>query len=249
MYVYADLLFIENAVINYLILFIGAKVAGVQYRHIFMIISAAIGGVYSVISIVYFSIPLWFSVPAKLCMSIAMVTIAYAPENLRVCIRGIIAFYICSFVFAGAVYATGNRFKFIIPTIGVAALLVLCWVRYSRSGACVQDVVELEILLHGHETIRVKALADTGCSLVDPISGNYAIVLGWELAVFDETAMRLIPYSTATDCGVLQGFRCERALIHTRNGVREIPAPVVCPVNKSLGNGRYEAIISAEACK
>ncbi len=249
MYVYADLLFIENTIINYLILFIGAKVAGVQYRHTFMAISAAIGGVYSVISIVYFNIPLWFSVPAKLCISIAMVTIAYAPENLRVCIRGIIAFYICSFIFAGAVYATGEQFKFIIPTIGVAALLVLCWVRYSRSGACARDLVELEIVRNGREPIRVKALADTGCSLVDPISGNYAIVLGGKSEVFEETAMRLIPYSTATDSGVLRGFRCQRALIHTSDGVKEIREPVVCPVNKSLGNGKYEAIISAEACK
>lgn len=249
MFVYVDLLFLENSIINYLILYIGAKMTGLGYNKYLMLLASAVGGLYAVLSAIFFYVPLWFSLPGKLCISLAMIIIAYLPESIGQFLRSASCFYVCTFVLAGSVLAMDEKFRIVGPAILIAVMLVLVTVRYKHLSGDRGNLVMLELVDHNGASINVTALADTGCSLADPISGNPAIILESEDLLSTDDQIRLIPYSTATDSGILKGIRFRKAIVHNRESSKEIPAPIVCPVDRKLGGGKYKAIISAEALR
>ncbi|MBR5136850.1 MAG: sigma-E processing peptidase SpoIIGA [Clostridia bacterium] len=249
MYVYVDLLFIENCIINYLILYLGAKLTGLMYNKWLVLLASMLGATYTVLTAIFSFVPIWFSLPGKFCISVAMVLMAYLPESVGQFFKGTSCFYICSFVLAGAVMAIDSQYTRIIPAILIGVMLFLILIRYLRRGIAKENIVRLELFRDQEEPICVMALADTGCSLVDPISGTPAIILQDKTMKVPDDQVRLIPYSTVTDRGVLTGMKFQKAVVHWAKCTKEVLGPVVCPVERQLGGGRYRAIISADAFK
>lgn len=205
MTIYLDIVLIENLVMNYIILFATGYILKTKIKHIRLIISALLGGIYSIL--VYTQILAAYSnIIMKLILSIVMVYIAYNPKNIKLLSKQIIIFYLTSFVFGGTAFAL---LYFIRPqdilmkngvfigtyplkiallggtvgfTITVIAFKIVKY-RISKNDM----FCEIEIFF-GENSVKAKAMLDTGNMLKDPITRMPVIVVEKDLLY------EIIPY-------------------------------------------------------
>ena len=104
MIIYADVIFIENILMNYIILYTCAKGLKIKIRNIRLIISSLIGSIY-VIAILFSKIDILQGVFCKILLSLIMIIIAFNPKEEKKGIIYFIMFYVISFVFGGTSFA------------------------------------------------------------------------------------------------------------------------------------------------
>jgi len=197
-YVYADVIFIENLIMNAIILLCTAKLIKRRYSWLQLIISAGIGAIYAVLS--YFpQFKYLFDVFMKVIFSFLMVIIAFTPSSLKDFVRLTGVFYIVSFVFGGASFGlfyffnglkqTVNGISYIrdfpikglIASIFVAYFVIrYCWDFIQYRIKRERIITEAAIYLDG-KNIQVNALLDTGNALTEPISKTPVLVVEYRI--------------------------------------------------------------------
>ncbi len=194
--IYADVFFLINFIINYLILFTSGYISARYIRRWRLFLAAATGALYGfTVFIPYFSF--LTSLPVKLLISVLMVIISFGYRNI---IKNTFLLLIISLVFGGAVFTVTplafnglfeiyNGFYYIhlsFPTLITTSLstyilLLLIFrrgtVRADRSFSTVRICSE-------NKNITITALHDTGNSLREPgsnaniIISDYATIRG-----------------------------------------------------------------------
>lgn len=205
MTIYLDVVLIENLSMNYIILFATGYILKIKLKHIRLIISALLGGIYSILA--YTEILHTYSnVFMKFILSVVMVYIAYNPKNIKLLAKQITIFYLTSFVFGGTAFAL---LYFIKPqdilmkdgvfigtyplkiallggivgfTITVIAFKI---VKYRISK---KDMFCEIVIFFGDKSVKAKAMIDTGNMLKDPITRMPVIV------VEKDILYEIIPY-------------------------------------------------------
>lgn len=194
MTIYLDVVLIENLVMNYIILFATGYILKIKIKHIRLIISALLGGIYSILAYTQI-LAAYSNILMKLILSVVMVYIAYNPKNIKLLAKQITIFYLTSFVFGGTAFAL---LYFIKPqnilirngvfigtyplkiallggivgfTITVIAFKVVKY-RISKNDM----FCEIEIFF-GEKSVKAKAMLDTGNMLKDPITRMPVIVV------------------------------------------------------------------------
>lgn len=104
MTIYLDVVFIENICMNSIILFATGLVTKTKCKIIRNLISSTIGAVY-VIGAYITNNELYTNSIIKIGLSIAMVYIAFYPNNIKSAFKYIVIFYLTSFVFGGCAFA------------------------------------------------------------------------------------------------------------------------------------------------
>ena len=104
MIVYADVIFIENILMNYIILYVCSKGLKIKIKNVRLIISSLIGSIY-VIAILFFKKAILQGIFFKILLSLMMIMIAFNPKNIKKCIRYLTIFYVISFAFGGTTFA------------------------------------------------------------------------------------------------------------------------------------------------
>lgn len=192
-YVYADVIFIENLIMNYIILWSTAKLTKVRYSVFLLLLSAGVGSVYAVLSYVpqyhYFFTPFM-----KIIFSFLMVVIAFTPHSFKNFVRLAGVFYIVSFVFGGAAFGlfyfinglrlTKNGVSYIgdfpikslTASIFIAYFIVrYCWDYILHRIQRERVIMDLEISIDG-KNVNLCALVDTGNALSDPVTQTPVVV-------------------------------------------------------------------------
>lgn len=189
--------------------------------------AAAVGGGYAGMCLVpgftFLASALWRGVSLGLMSLTAFGT---GRSALR---RGVL-FVVLSMALGGlALSLSSGRFLEIVGCAGILALL--CRIGF-RGKAGAQRFVAATIRKNG-QTLRLTALADTGNTLRDPVSGEAVLVAdakaAWTLLGLDRQALtdpvgtmaehpeagfRLIPYRTVGKSGTfLLGVRCDQVTI------------------------------------
>ncbi len=194
MTVYVDLLFMVNMIINTLLLSGATVLARVQSSRFRLLIGATVGALYSVLMF-FPEIRALYWVISRLLVGALMVRLALPQPSLRGYLRTVLCFYIClaaygggmylfySFTAAGAEMVYSNGIYYI--DLPMWLLLVLSFVFYGavRLSALIELkrrpsplYREAEICCRGkYRTLR--ALLDTGNSLVDPLTLSPVMVV------------------------------------------------------------------------
>ena len=228
MTVYADVMFIVNLIVNYLLLL---SVSGIVHnRPPFwrLLISAAMG---SAASFVILLPPMNFfaNIAIKAALCVAMTAAAFPLKNIKSLLRHAAWLLFVTFSYCGivtaivmrlqpkmihinnmAVYADLSPLLLIIST-AVCYLAVKVIILVAAKVRPREDFYTLEIF-RGKNQVKCTALLDTGCNLHDLFSGNPVIVLEQDLA------LSLIPQCVAAVADNADGFGTD-----IREGVRLIP--------------------------
>ncbi len=187
MTVYIDIIFIENIVINYIILYATGIVSKSKINQKKMIISSLIGAVYSVIYYIL-KINIYSNMIVKWMLSIAMVYIAFETKNFKVLAKKLVLFYLVSFVFAGAalgiIYMVNTQnitiqngmivgsytLKTILIGIVVAFIVIIIGFNFAKGKLSRKDLIyNIKIYING-KNVKTKAMMDTGNFLKEPIT-------------------------------------------------------------------------------
>lgn len=197
-YVYADVILLENLIMNYLILWSTARLTRYSYSKVKLVIASFLGAIYAVLS--YFpEYSYLFSFFIKILFSILIVIIAYTPVYFHILLKLTGVFYIVSFIFGGAAFGlfyfinglnlTSNGISFIkdfpIKILVVAVAVAYLTIKYSWDY--VQHRIKRERLIvrvemsFDNRQLCIDALVDTGNSLKDPITNAPVMITDYSM--------------------------------------------------------------------
>ncbi|MEX0974076.1 MAG: sigma-E processing peptidase SpoIIGA [Bacillota bacterium] len=196
-YVYVDVLFATNLLVNYLILLAAGKLAGRAASGRRLLLASAAGGMYAVSSAV-FPLTAAYSLPARLAFGLFMVALSYPGRKMQSFVTVAVSFYLCSAVAAGTAMALQDyRLTSLLKSaVSPADSAVVRWwiVAVSLVLLSVVPVVArlggfqpgkplpllgLELEVTGRK-LGLTGLVDTGNNLRDPVSGLPVVVVDWE---------------------------------------------------------------------
>ena len=214
--VYADLLFLINFSMDYLCLYICARILHRKMSLFKMVIAAAVGGVYSIISLVL-DLGGAISLAIDIVVCILMCAIVFAEKSRRIS-----STLLCSFLFLGISMMTGgamtaifnllNRLELPIDSIGedgispyLFAILAIISAIITLRGSDILSrkstvtTCTLKVKIKQKEA-TFKALSDSGNLARDPLGGKPIIIVDRnifseiaDLSFFDELASGKTP--------------------------------------------------------
>lgn len=192
--VYGEYLFIENLLMNWLILYLTAHFSKTKVPRYKIWVGATIGAFYAFV--VFFpSLTFLYSMLMKIIASIFIIVITFMPYQFKHFFKLLGIFYLISFMFGGAAFALfyltdfhgllsngifyfGNFSLKLLIYSGIVAYILIkyCWeyiqIKISREKICIPIRIQIE-----NQKSEVRALIDTGNSLHDPLSKYPVIVV------------------------------------------------------------------------
>ncbi|GHV05432.1 hypothetical protein FACS1894217_02290 [Clostridia bacterium] len=262
--VYIDSVFALNLILDYLLLLLSARLAGLPFRRWRLGVAAGFGAVCAVLAALPDFEPL-NAVWLRALLSVPIALIAYGAG--RYFWRGLLLFWVSSFVLAGAISALGLHTISIAPLLltAAAAYLVLTFALkgFSRHAGK-SKIVRVSVTLNSRET-SFDALVDTGHGLTDPVSGQPIIVadaacvasllpaevrrqldersLSNPIGLFQRVnggMFRLVPYQTIGAKSFLLAFRPDRLTVAGEDSralvaISPTPMPAKNPYSALIG--------------
>lgn len=188
--VYIDVLAVLNLGLDFLLLVMTARLAGVFARRVRLLLGALLGALYAVLTA--FPLPLlltWF--PVKLAVGFLMVLLAFGKSEALWRLYALFLAISCAFAgltaaltfLTGTPLGEGGVYYLDVPLRVVLGACVLAYVmagllfRGTAKHGFVHKTTECVTLSAFGHTESFSLLLDSGCDLTDPASGRPVLVL------------------------------------------------------------------------
>ena len=192
MTIYLDVIFLENIVINYIMLYVTGIISKAQIKQKKLFLGALIGAIYSIIYYL-FRLKIYSSFIIKIILSIVIIYVAFNSSNLKELLKKVLLFYLSSFVFGGAaiaiIYMVNSQnitiqngvlvgsYTLRTVLIGIVVAYFTIILAFKIIKISKKDLIcEIVVTLNNKE-INSKALIDTGNLLKEPITNLPVIVM------------------------------------------------------------------------
>lgn len=191
---YLDVIFLENLIMNSIILYATAIILKIKPKTIRVILSSAIGSIYAIITYVT-EIQIYTSVILKAILAVIMVYVAFNPQNVKRMWKQIAIFYLTSFVFGGVTLYLIYYIKpqevlmkdgvfvgeYILKVIMLGAIVAFITIKISlkiiKTKINPKDMYcKIKIKLND-KIIETKAMIDTGNLAKEPITNTPVIIV------------------------------------------------------------------------
>ena len=193
MIVYAEYVFLENFIMNYIILHLTSKFTKRETSKLKLCLAAAISALYAFV-IFFPSLHFLFSMIMKFACSMLIIVIAYTPYKFKDFFRLLGTFYLITLIFGGAgfamfyftsfngiisngiFYTTDVSLKNIFIACGGAYILInFSWGYIQKQMSKDKIFLKVKIQIHD-EIVECIGLVDTGNALKDPLT-NYPVII------------------------------------------------------------------------
>ena len=125
MTIYLDIVFLENVLMNYIIIFATGIVVKTKIKNLRILLASGIGAIYAIV--MYLDIiPISSNFFMKVMLSLVIVYVAFEERSLRKYIKNLVIFYLVSCVFGGCVFAL-MYFEILLPHELKICVLVFCY--------------------------------------------------------------------------------------------------------------------------
>lgn len=198
MTVYIDVVFLENLILNVIILYTTSLIAKINLKIIRTLISASIGSIYAIMYYI-FQIGLYSNIIFKFVLSVIMIYVAFNPKEFKTLLKVLILFYLTSFVFGGAslsvIYLVNAQriniqngmiigkytMNTIFTGIIIAFIVIVIAFKIIKSKISKNDLFcDIRFKINNKE-IKTKAMLDTGNLLKEPITNIPVVVVEHKL--------------------------------------------------------------------
>ena len=193
MYVYVEYLIIENAIINYIILYVTKKISRTDTSKIRMFLSAFISSLYT---LVFFfpSLNFMTKFSIKISISILIIILAFNPEKFGTFLKLLTTFYVISFLFAGAClglfyflksvasffkdrfYIVDFPVEILILGVTISTILAKYLIEFLQVKLGKKDVLTKVTINLNKKKVQLVALVDTGNSLKEPLTQSPVMI-------------------------------------------------------------------------
>ena len=194
MTIYIDIIFLENLIMNSIILYATSIILKTKVKTIRVILSSSIGAIYSII-LYTTEITIFASIISKIILSIVMIYVAFNPQNVKKMCKQTLVFYLASFVFGGValyliyflkpqdivikngMFAGQYALKAIMLGAIVAFIIIKISIKIIKTKINPKDMYcKIKIKLNGKQ-VETKAMIDTGNLVKEPITNTPVIIV------------------------------------------------------------------------
>ena len=191
---YIDIIFLENIIMNYIILFATGLIIQKKINHIKIILSSIIGASYAIMLYIT-QLNLYSNQLIKFILSIVMLYIGFKPNDIKKMCKFIVIFYLTSFCFGGAAYyllynvspeqiqningIMRGDYPLKIAVLGGILGFFIIYIAFKLVKRKIDKnsiVFEMEIG-YNMKKIILNVLLDTGNLLVEPITGLPVVIV------------------------------------------------------------------------
>ena len=194
MTIYIDVVFLENLVMNSIILVASGIILKKKMKWIRIILASSLGAIYTIIG--YISVlEIYSNLILKVILSILIIYIAFNPQTVKQLWKDLLIFYLTSFVFGGVAFALiyvvkpqdilmknglflgTYPLKTVLLAAIVAFIIIIAAFAIVKTKFSKKDMfcdVEVEL---NNKVIKIRAMIDTGNLLKEPITNTPVIVL------------------------------------------------------------------------
>ncbi len=194
MTIYIDVVFLENLVMNSIILIASGIILKKKLKWIRILLASSLGAIYTIIG--YISVlEIYSNLILKIILSVLIIYIAFNPQTVKQLWKDVLIFYLTSFVFGGVAFALiyvvkpqdilmkNGLFLGTYPLKTVLLAAVLAFIVIIAAFAIVKTkfskkdmFCDVEVELN-NKKIKTRAMIDTGNLLKEPITNTPVIVL------------------------------------------------------------------------
>lgn len=194
MTIYLDIVFLENILMNYMILYATGFVQKKDMKSMRLIISSTIGAAYAIITYLNL-IPIYTSFFMKVLLSVIMVYVAFKNQTAKSLVKNLLLFYLSSFVIGGCSLALlymispqnilikdgvfigtyPMKITLIAGIIGFT-LVQISFALNKRQIKQKDLICDLEIGIN-KKSITIKAYMDSGNVLKDPLTEDPVVIV------------------------------------------------------------------------
>lgn len=273
MAVYADILVIINLIVDYFLLAASAAVLRIKLSVLRQLGGASIGALSS-LYIFAPNYGIFTNLLFRAAVCAIMVLCAFGFRSTKRFLRAAGVLFLVTCGFGGVITAVWSIFKphgmtvvnsvvyFNISPAVLISVSVITYLLFMLLNAIFSKTSELadrcEITVTAEEkSITMDAIVDTGNSIKDYLSGSDVIIadsefvkalLGSDNPQTDtrlKSRYRILPLSTVSGGGTLDGFRCDSAVISDGEHTVKLEKPILA-VSKTPLRDDYQAIVNPE---
>ena len=194
MIIYIDIIFIENIIMNTIILYATAIILKQKVKNIRLIISAVIGSIYSILMYIT-KLTIYSSIISKFILSVVMAYVAFKPNDVKKIFKQIIIFYLTSFVFGGValnliyflrpeninikngLFTGEYALKVIMLGAIMAFIIIKISIKIIKTKFNAKDMYCYIKLKINEKQIETKAMIDTGNLVKEPITNTPVVIV------------------------------------------------------------------------
>ena len=266
--IYADILFVINLFVNYLLLRCSAIVCSSDFKAWRLLISSAVGGLFSLMILIE-GIPRVLDAVMRILLPAVMVLIAFTSKSLKAFLKNTAAFYLANFVFAGIMLGicTATKSNFILYRNGVVyfdidiltltVISLICYGVLSLISRFVKarnsaDVLYSIRITDCGKSIEGTAFYDTGNALCDSFSGFPVIIAernfleglyGKDFECSSLIKFRLIPFTTIRNGGALPAFCAEKVEIKCAGEYLTVDRIYIAVTDRKINTAGLHALL------
>lgn len=194
MTIYIDVVFLENLVMNSIILIASGIILKKKLKWIRILLASSLGAIYTIIG--YISVlQIYSNLVLKVILSILIIYIAFNPQTVKQLWKDVLIFYLTSFVFGGVAFALiyvvkpqdilmknglflgTYPLKTVLLAAIVAFIIIIAAFAIVKTKFSKKDMFcDVEVELNSKK-IKTRAMIDTGNLLKEPITNTPVIVL------------------------------------------------------------------------
>jgi len=263
MEIYADILILENCIVNFFLLTLTMKYIKHKCKIIALIISSSIGGLYTLVLVIP-KLKILACLPCELAVACIMIKLVYGKTSFANLIKLLVIFLMMSFTLSGIcflfsmkqnIYLLGSIFKIEKYSIKYIMLgIMIIYIIYSRIADYMKDKlftnnfsfkIEFEIEKRKYS---FKSFLDTGNELRETITNLPCILIEENLISdvnFHSKNTYEILYSSIGYGGSLKGIRVNNIKITNKDCLYEKIDAIICPCKEKLSKeNEFNALLS-----
>lgn len=194
MTLYVDIIFLENLIMNSIIILATGIILKNTQRIWRNLVSSGIGAIYAIL--IYTSnFKIYSNIILKVILSVVIVYIAFKPANIRSFLKHIIIFYLTSFTFGGVAFALlyfvrpqdilfqngaliGTYPIKMILAGGILGFIIITFAFKNIKGKLTRKDMMCTVIIGN---TRITAIVDTGNLLKDPITKMPVLIVEREM--------------------------------------------------------------------
>lgn len=194
MTLYVDIIFLENLIMNSIIILATGIILKNTQRIWRNLVSSGIGAIYAIL--IYTSnFKIYSNIILKVILSVVIVYIAFKPANIRFFLKHIIIFYLTSFTFGGVAFALlyfvrpqdilfqngvliGTYPIKMILAGGILGFIIITFAFKNIKGKLTRKDMMCTVIIGN---TRITAIVDTGNLLKDPITKMPVLIVEREM--------------------------------------------------------------------
>ncbi len=194
MTLYVDIIFLENLIMNSIIILATGIILKNTQRIWRNLVSSGIGAIYAIL--IYTSnFKIYSNISLKVILSVVIVYIAFKPANIRSFLKHIIIFYLTSFTFGGVAFALlyfvrpqdilfqngvliGTYPIKMILAGGILGFIIITFAFKNIKGKLTRKDMMCTVIIGN---TRITAIVDTGNLLKDPITKMPVLIMEREM--------------------------------------------------------------------